>query len=185
MKPKGLLSLNPRLLAATLMMVVFFEGNVSAQKQTTLDVAYDVIPEISPILQGLDVTGDIVIYADFLTVSCALSYTKRGYNAGGDSYSCGGRYLCERPLRRVNVSRTYLGIGPGVRLGLGGWIQMFGHFLFGSLRADVENLDTSSNGERYGGGIDLIGDHSFVRLVRFGAYYDGEAHITIGAGFWF
>ena len=114
---------------------------------------------------GTTFTGDRVIYSKYLTVGGTASYTWS-------------------EIDNVDISRTYIGIGPGVRLGTSK-IQMFGHVFLGALRAKG-NLGTSIGAsdtnfsERYGGGIEISLKEGRLRVSM---EYDGATHVMLGAGF--
>ncbi|MCY4030215.1 MAG: hypothetical protein OXH75_28380 [Acidobacteria bacterium] len=87
----------------------------------------------------------------------------------------------------VGASRTFVGVGPRLRVG-SGRVEAFAHALLGALRgaADVRVFGGSIGGsrttfgERYGGGVDVgLGERW---ITRIGVDYDGATHLTIGFG---
>ena len=97
-----------------------------------------------------------------------------------------------RALRRntfidVGASRTFVGVGPRLRVG-SDRVEAFAHALFGALRAaaDVRVFGSTIGGsrteygERYGGGVDVgLGERW---ITRIGVDYDGATHLIIGFG---
>lgn len=90
-------------------------------------------------------------------------------------------------LLDVSASRTFVGVGPRVRVG-SRRVEAFAHVLLGALRAaaDVQVFggtvggSRTTFGERYGGGVDL--DLGERWITRIGVDYDGATHFTIGFG---
>ena len=90
-------------------------------------------------------------------------------------------------LIHVGASRTFVGVGPRLRVG-SDRVEAFAHALFGALRAaaDVRVFGSTIGGsrteygERYGGGVDVgLGERW---ITRIGVDYDGATHLLIGFG---
>ena len=184
--------LNRGTLAATLMLMVLF-AVLPAQAQTRLAAAYDFarLKNDGGNMHGLAITGDRVIWGEYLTVSGILSHARGKNDLGGirEVWEALGIALPD-----LSMSMTYIGVGPGGRFDTGK-VQVFGHVLLGVLRAKVEvdydyeglstsDSDTSYDEIRIGGGIDIpFSDRGFARV---GVASDDEAiHVMAGASFRF
>lgn len=178
--------LNRGTLAATLMTMVAF-ATMPAQAQTTFAVAYDSarLNDYDDTLHGLAVTGDRVVWREHLTVSGTVSHII------GKGWTRVSRTIAgvDMPtMMHLDVSRTYMGVGLGVRVGTS--VQMFAHVLFGALRPRITipyqssslglHISGTKYGERYGVGIDIpIYDQGFVRAA---VNWDGKTHSIVGIG---
>ena len=193
--------LNRGTLAATLMTMVLF-AVLPAQAQTRLAAAYDFarLKNDGGNMHGLAITGDRVIWGEYLTVSGILSHA-RGKNDLG-----GMREVWEAlgiALPDLSMSMTYIGVGPGGRFDTGK-VQVFGHVLLGALRTKVDynipgvdsdipeisgsdsgsDSDTSYDEIRIGGGIDIpFSDRGFAHIGV--ASDDAATHVMVGASFRF
>ena len=176
--------LNRGTLAATLMTMVAF-ATMPAQAQTTFAVAYDSarLNDYDDTLHGIAVTGDRVIWGEHITVSGTVSYVM------GEGWVRVSRRISMQELQRGDLSRMYMGVGLGVRVGTS--VQMFAHVLFGALRPVIKvphpespslkfHVSETKYGERYGVGIDIpIYDQGFVRAA---VNWDGKTHSIVGIG---
>lgn len=180
--------LNRGTLAATLMTMVAF-ATMPAQAQTTFAVAYDSarLNDYDDTLHGIAVTGDRVIWGEYITVSGTVSHVI-GKARTFVPVTIGDMTIGGIVTHR-DVSRTYMGVGLGVRVGTS--VQMFAHVLFGALRPAIKvphpespslkfHVSETKYGERYGVGIDIpIYDQGFVRAA---VNWDGKTHSIVGIG---
>lgn len=184
--------LNRGTLAATLMTMVAF-ATMPAQAQTTFAVAFDsarlkyVDPHLNynnDTLYGLAVTGDRVIWRKHITVSGTVSYVM------GEGWVRVSRRISMQELQRGDLSRMYMGVGLGVRVGTK--VQMFAHTLSGALRTAIKvphpespslkfHVSDTKYAERYGVGIDIpLHDQVFVRAAWMSQ--NGTSHSIVGFG---
>ena len=145
----------------------------SSPAQTRLAISYDFAE-----LQGNAGNVDgVVVDADTRVWRALRIAAAAGYTSGAS----------KNVLFDVGASRTFVGIGPRLRIG-NGRVDAFAHVLLGMLRAaaDVRVFARSLSGsqatfgERYGGGVDIgLGGRW---ITRIGVDYDGATHLTIGLG---
>ena len=161
--------LNRGMLAATLMIMTLFAAR-PAQSQTIVALAYDLasLENDGGYLLGMTLTGDRTIYNKYLTVGGTASYIWR-------------------EIDNADFSRAYIGIGPGVRLGMSK-VHLFGHAFVGALRSEgnlsimgtsIGASDTAFS-ERYGGGIEIQVSEGRLRISM---EHDGITHLMLGASF--
>ena len=144
-----------------------------SEAQTRLAISYDfaTLQHGAGNVDGVAVDAETGIWRALRIAALA------GYTSGAS----------RNTLIDVGGSRTFVGVGPRLRVG-SGRAEAFAHALFGALRAaaDVRVFGSTIGGsrteygERYGGGVDIgLGDRW---ITRIGVDYDGATHLIIGFG---